>query len=187
MSRHSVDMDLFTRVLVMLGVFLPALLVPAKLAANEDEGQRLYRAACTQCHGLAPIEVTTNGREGWKRTVQKMVVTGAQLDVDEMELVIDYLVREHGPGSSTHMTSGELPPDSPMAKSGKLELPAGEGAALVQGYCVMCHDLGRVVATRRKESEWRGYTIDMLKRNNISVSEEQLNTMVSYLSRHLGK
>ncbi len=187
MKRHSGKIELLTCKLALLCVFLPALLLPAKLAAEEDEGQRLYRATCTQCHGLAPIEVTTNGRDGWKRTVQKMVVTGAQLDVDEMELVIDYLVREHGPGSSTPMTSGALPPDSPLASSGKLELPAGEGAALVQGYCVMCHDLGRVVATRRKESEWRGYTIDMLRRNNISVSEEQLNTMVGYLSRHLGK
>ena len=61
------------------------------------------------------------------------------------------------------------------------------GKNLVEGYCVMCHDLGRVVATARKSGVWRAYVLNMLERNSMNITETQLNTMVSYLSQHFGK
>ena len=160
--------------------------------ANEDEGRSLYQAACSQCHGLAPIELTRNGRQGWEDTVHKMVVVGAQLGADEMELVIDYLFTHYGPSTSEPMRTGALPYDAPIAAKSRVPnedfvLPAGDGKNLVEGYCVMCHDLGRVVATARKSGVWRAYVLNMLERNSMNITETQLNTMVSYLSQHFGK
>ena len=56
-------------------------------SADDNEAQQLYEAVCTQCHGLAPIELTRNGRAGWEDTVHKMVVTGAQLSGEQMDMM----------------------------------------------------------------------------------------------------
>jgi len=161
-------------------------------SADENEGRRLYEAVCTQCHGLAEIEGTRNGRAGWEDTVHKMVVTGAQLSVEEMELVIDYLYRQHGPDSSDPMRTGVLPFDSPLSKDGMISservvLPEGEGKTLVEGYCMTCHDLGRIVATRREAKAWKGYVKDMLRRNSMSIAEDKMQKIVAYLNQHFGK
>ena len=132
-----------------------------------------------------------DGRAGWEDTVQKMVVIGTQLNADEMELVIDYLYKSFGPGKGDPMITGVLPPDSPMQADGTVSsdnvlLPEGEGKQLVQGLCTMCHDLGRIVATRRGREDWKHYTINMLRQNGISVADDKQEVMVSYLDQHFG-
>jgi cytochrome c5 len=159
---------------------------------SADEGKRLYEAACTPCHGLAPIERTRDGRAGWEDTVQKMVVIGTQLNADEMELVIDYLYKRYGPDGSDPMRTGVLPVDSPLQGDGLISsenvvLPEGEGKQLVHGFCTMCHDLGYVVATRRGPEAWQRYTTNMLRQNGISLPGDEQELMVTYLNRHFGK
>jgi len=179
---------------ILVRFFILLTLSAAGFAGDEsgDEGKRLYEAACTQCHGLAPIERTRDGRAGWEDTVQKMVVIGTQLDADEMEVVIDYLYQHFGPGQGDPMRTGVLPADSPlggdgMVSSKNVELPDGDGKQLVQGLCTMCHDLGVVVATRRDHDDWERYTARMLRQNGISIPEDNQATMVNYLNQHFGK
>lgn len=163
----------------------------AGLAEEADSrGKQLYEAACTQCHGTGAIEVVRDGRVGWKKTVHKMVSAGAQLNVEEMELVIDYLAANFGPGAGP-MKTGLLPPDAPLQTDGTvtsdaIELPEGRGKELVQGLCHVCHDLGRVVSTTRTLEDWRRYATQMLARGDMTISEEQLQTLVSYLYENLG-
>jgi len=177
------------------GAFFMLLMLCAGGFADDepaDEGRRLYEAACTPCHSLAPIERTRDGRNGWEDTVQKMVVIGTQLDADEMELVVDYLYRRYGPGSGEPMTTGPLPADSPLSGDGVVSsedvvLPDGEGKQLVQGLCSMCHDLGVVVSTRRSAVDWQRYTTNMLRQNGMTISEDNRATLVDYLNRHFGR
>jgi cytochrome c5 len=156
-----------------------------------DEGKQLYEVVCTQCHSLAAIEQTRNGRDGWENTVHKMVVIGADLNAVEMEQMVDYLYRHYGPDTGAPMRTGLLPYDSPLQVDGQLsseniDLPEGEGSQLVQGYCVMCHDLGRIVSTRRSQEDWQRYTTNMLERNGISITDSNLETIASYLFQHFG-
>jgi len=137
------------------------------------------------------IEKTRNGRSGWEDTVHKMVIAGTQLNADEMESVIDYLFRHYGPGVGGVMKTGTLPPDSPLqidttVTSENISLPVGKGKDLVQGYCLRCHDLGRIVATRRSADGWRRYTKNMLKRGDITISARNIESIVSYLDQHFG-
>jgi len=181
--------------ILKLALFLAIVITsPAVFADDESEDQNksLYEAACTPCHGLAPIERTRDGRQGWQDTVQKMVVIGAQLDTEEMDRVIDHLYRTYGPGTGDPMRAGILPADSPMQADGRLSsenvvLPEGEGKQMVQGLCTMCHDLGVVVATRRSSDDWQHYTSNMLRQNGIRIAEDKQEVMVSYLHRYFGK
>ncbi len=164
------------------------------IAADDAENsvsKRLYESACTQCHGLHMIEKTRDGRLGWENNVHKMVVAGTQLNADEMELVIDYLVQHYGPDLAGAMKTGALPPDAPLqadnsGSSENISLPEGIGRGLIKGYCRSCHDLGRIVATRRSADSWRRYTKNMLERGEISISATSIESIVSYLDQHFG-
>lgn len=155
---------------------------------KNNRGRELYKSVCTQCHTTNAIEVTRDGRHGWEDTVHKMVSAGAQLNTEEMEIVIDYLATRFGPGAGP-MKTGLLPPGSPLQTDGtvtsdKLVLPEGEGKALVQGLCQTCHDLGRVVATRKSAADWQRYTQKMLAQNDIQPVPQQIQGIVTYLSHN---
>jgi hypothetical protein len=89
------------------------------------------------------------------------------------------------------MPTGILPADSalevePGTTGEEVELPAGDGKELVQGYCGMCHDLGRIVVNRMSAAAWRRYTQNMLAQAGIAAGEAELNRMVNYLASHFG-
>ena len=69
------------------------------LASCSDgvEGERILRKRCTSCHEKA--EVVAVGRTGddWARIVNQMVVFGAELDEDEISVLVDYLTETYGP------------------------------------------------------------------------------------------
>lgn len=180
------------KVIIGLVLLTGSAILPAAGMHNDEESKHLFEDACTQCHGLNIIEKTRNGRAGWEDTVHKMVVAGAQLDADEMESVIDYLSQHFGPGSGDPMKTGLLPHDSPLQIDGSISsddihLPKDRGMDQVQTYCQMCHDLGRIVATRRGADEWRQYTRNMIDRAELDISNDDFEDIVSYLRRHFGK
>ena len=189
-GRSSTNISIRNLSIVLILFIVSNVIIAADNAEN-SVSKHLYESACTQCHGLHMIEKTRDGRSGWEDTVHKMVIAGAQLNADEMELVIDYLFRHYGPGMGDPMKTGILPPDSPLQTDGPISsenitLPEGEGMDLVQGYCHLCHDLGRVVATRRSADDWRYYTKNMTARGEITIPTEDIDIIVSYLNRHFG-
>lgn len=176
-------------------ITLTLLAFAATLRADEsadDEAKRLYQAACVQCHALRPIEATRDGRSGWEDTVHKMIVIGAQLNAAEMDTVVDYLARHYGPAAGDPLRTGPLPPGSPLqdqgtAASGAIQLPEGPGQQLVEAHCTMCHDAGRIVATRRGAEDWRRYAVNMAAQGDMTITPDNLDEMVSYLNRHFGR
>ena len=163
---------------------------PVVVAADSPspDGKQLVHAACTQCHGLRPIVEARDGTAGWRDTVQKMVIIGAQLNHGEIDRTVEYLASQYGPAAGP-MTTGTLPPDSILAPgrmSKEIELPDGKGKDLVQAYCRMCHDLGRVVIDRRSEADWRRYVVNMMAQAGMELTDDDRNTMVNYLTGHFG-
>jgi cytochrome c5 len=176
-------------------IILALLAFAAILCADDtgdDEARRLYQSACVQCHALRPIEATRDGRSGWEDTVHKMIVIGAQLNSAEMDTVVDYLARHYGPAAGDPLRTGLLPPGAPLqepgsAANGTVELPEGPGQQLVEAHCTICHDAGRIVATRRSAEDWRRYAVNMAAQGDMSITPEILQDMVSYLNRHFGQ
>ncbi len=166
-------------------------------------GKKLVDSLCTQCHGLQPIASVRNGAEGWRTTVYKMVQNGSQIrSPAELEAIVDYLAGAYGPGA-TPMVTGLLPPGAPLGaapsarstaplgptaplKSDAIELPAGRGADLVKAHCTLCHDLGRVVSTRRTAVEWQRYARVMLARGSLAPGRAATDSIAAYLTEHFG-
>ncbi len=56
-----------------------------------QEGKALAASRCTGCHDLNRITNASYDRAGWEKTVERMVLSGAQLDSQQKGLVVDYL------------------------------------------------------------------------------------------------
>jgi cytochrome c5 len=179
-------------------IALAGLLSSVALADDGTQtGKRLVDSLCTQCHGLQPIASVRNGAEGWRTTVYKMVQNGSQIrSTAELEAIVGYLAGTYGPGT-TPMVTGLLPPGAPLGaaptarstaplKSDAIELPAGKGADLVKAHCTLCHDLGRVVSTRRTAEDWQHYTRVMLARGSLAPGRAATDSIAAYLTEHFG-
>jgi cytochrome c5 len=150
----------------------PAVAQPANTLPPGD-GRDIVATACTQCHALTVILAMRDGPIGWKRHVYHMVLRGAQLTPREADSVLAYLDANFGPGQ-------RMPPAKPVA------LPAGDGKALVETRCTMCHDLERVTAAKRSKREWDGVVANMLERFGLSAPDET-KAIAAYLGAHYGE
>jgi cytochrome c5 len=171
--------------LAFAGVLVLATTAAAQNAAPlpDGPGRELVETACSGCHNLRPITIKRDGQNGWRSTVERMVMHGARLLPEEAGQVVDYLSRSLGPGASP-MQTGMLPPGS--GQSGpQLRLPEGRGKELVENRCRLCHDLGRL-ATRRTADEWHRITRNMVMRGP-SASPAEVEAMIAYLTTHFGR
>ena len=50
----------------------------------------------------------------------------------------------------------------------------------------MCHDLGRVIGTRRTADEWLVYARAMTAQGELQLTDEQLAMMTAYLAEYYG-
>jgi len=55
------------------------------------DGEKLVQERCTRCHDLERIYSAEKDRDGWEKTVDRMIGNGAQLDDAERRAVIEYL------------------------------------------------------------------------------------------------
>jgi cytochrome c5 len=141
-------------------------------ALPAGEGRDIVAAACTQCHTLAPLVGMRDGPVGWKRHVYNMVIRGAQLTPGDVDVVLQYLNANFGPGQS-------LPPAKPVT------LAAGAGKELVETRCTLCHDLERVTAAKRSKAAWPGIVSNMFDRFGLAAPDEA-KAISNYLAANYG-
>src|SRR5688572_14179122 len=85
-----------------------------------SRGEIIMNNACMSCHEYRPIQMQALDTEGWTKLVNSMVAKGATVKADDLPVLVDYLVQEHGP------------------------LPDGAGKIIMLDVCTQCHDLHRV-------------------------------------------
>jgi mono/diheme cytochrome c family protein len=146
-------------------------------ALPPGEGRDLVAVACTQCHGLNTIVQIRDGAAGWRQFVNYMIMKGAQVSDREADTVVQYLTANFGPNSP--LAAGAAP-------AALAPLPSGPGKELVEARCVTCHDLLRIVASRRPKSDWDAIVANMINRGATATPDER-QTIVSYLATQLGE
>jgi cytochrome c5 len=139
------------------------------------EGRDLVAAVCTQCHGLTTIMAVRDGAAGWRQFVNYMIMKGAPVREGEADAIVQYLAANFGPA--------QQPPPSPASLAA---LPAGAGKELIESRCVACHDLTRIVTSKRQKTEWEGIVANMVARG-ASATPEERQTLVAYLSAQFGQ
>ena len=81
---------------------------------------------------------------------------------------------------STPRSSGAAAPDD--------ELPDGDGKRILQARCAACHDLTEVTKFRGyySKAQWRDIVVTMVE-YGADVKPAEVDTLVDYLAKHLGK
>lgn len=149
----------------------PADILPA------GPGKEIVATACNQCHGLRMVATVRYGPVGWKEMVDNMVLRGAQVEPGDMQTVVDYLLKSFGPGAH--------PMQSPAGAV--LTLPDGPGKDAVQARCTLCHDVGRITESRRSKEEWEFVVTRMTHWTGLPVSNDDIQTMTTYLTAQFGR
>jgi mono/diheme cytochrome c family protein len=86
-----------------LAVAFCAAAVLAPAPSRADEGEQIFRDACSACHDAKtrPLDKVRLTREKWKQTLDKMEGQGADIPGGKKrEALLDYLERTHGVGIS---------------------------------------------------------------------------------------
>jgi hypothetical protein len=63
----------------------------------DPDGETLLNTRCSTCHRAERVKQDNKTREQWEQTVTRMISKGARMTESEKELLLDYLVRTHGP------------------------------------------------------------------------------------------
>ena len=58
-------------------------------------GKAIVASRCVGCHELNRVSNATFDKEGWQLTVDRMVLSGAQLSDEQVAMVVDYLAQTY--------------------------------------------------------------------------------------------
>ncbi len=109
------------------------------------------------CHDLRPIQTQALDSEGWTKIVAAMVDKGAEVKPDEVPLLVDFLVRRHGP------------------------LPDGPGKRILLNTCTVCHELDRVRRHGATRELWEE-TLSAMLNEGAMLSEQEFPVLLAYLA-----
>jgi competence protein ComEA len=73
-----------------------------------------------------------------------------------------------------------------LASSVNAQLPDGKGKEVVERTCNSCHGSDRIVSHRMSKKDWSDVVERMLDYGG-SATDEEIATILDYLSTHLGK
>ena len=127
--------------------------------SDNERGERIMNASCQGCHDTRRIQTSANDAAGWTKTIGVMVEKGAKVSQEDLPVLVDYLVQNHGP------------------------IPDGPGKEIVLNTCTLCHDLKRIKLGRRSTEEWEETLISMLN-EGAPLSDDAFARVHAYLSRH---
>ncbi len=159
MSRITALLACATIALIAVAVIPP---VNAAGQGNQepDKGEQIQDASCGMtCHDLRPIQTQALDKDGWTKIVASMVDKGAQVKPAEVPVLVDYLVRSHGP------------------------LPDGAGKLILLNTCTVCHGLDRVIRQGGTREQWEE-TLGAMLNEGAMLSEEDFPVLLAYLAKN---
>ena len=141
----------------------------------DGDGKKIVEDKCTVCHDLTYIAKQHLNKDEWTDMVKIMVASGATVTDAEMPVLIDYLVKNWGPGGGAVGGGG--------GDSGGL--PAGDGKKIVEEKCTVCHDTGLIVAKRQSKDEWAD-TVKIMVASGAAVTDQEMPVLIDYLAKNFG-
>ena len=150
-----------------IGVLAIAAMLPSANARSEstqldpDRGLEIMNRSCTSCHEIRAIEIQAFDSDGWIATLNRMIDNGAEIETIDQLILLDYLVRNHGP------------------------VPEGAGKELLLNRCTICHNLSRVRAHRGTRVLWED-ALQAMRNEGAFLTDSEYAIMVDYLSESFG-
>ena len=113
-------------------VFLfPLLLVSFTAAADSDlpegKGKDVVENTCTDCHSLERVKAQRLDEEGWNGIIREMMETGASINPDDIQVIVDYLTKNFGPDKKLNVNKAGA-----VEIAAVLKLTSAEADAIVR-------------------------------------------------------
>jgi competence ComEA-like helix-hairpin-helix protein len=74
----------------------------------EGAGKAEVLKLCRDCHDLDPITQENRTKDGWKKTVAKMVERGAEGTDEQFDVIVSYLTKNYGRINVNTATAEEI-------------------------------------------------------------------------------
>jgi cytochrome c1 len=127
--------------------------------SKPPRGEEIVNTVCTTCHDTRAVDTQALDEAGWTKNVKAMIEKGAEVKPDDVPVLVDYLVRNHGP------------------------LPDGPGKEVVLNVCTQCHDLQRVRRERLSAEGWSEILLAMLN-EGAPLTDKDFASVLRYLAKN---
>jgi hypothetical protein len=77
--------------LVLCLLFIAAFVITACNSDLPLDGKSVLEDRCVECHNLSRVKSSSMAREEWSRTLDRMITLGAELPLEERDVLLDYL------------------------------------------------------------------------------------------------
>src|ERR1700682_5180631 len=83
-------------------------------ALPPGKGKAIVQRTCISCHALKVVTAQRASKEQWSVLVDQMISRGADLNDDEIEIVVDYLATNFGVTKATASTKNHHSQNGPV-------------------------------------------------------------------------
>jgi len=128
-------------------------------AGDLAKAERILNTGCTTCHDLRKVQTQALDEDGWTKVVNSMVEKGAQVQKEDIPVLVSYLEDSFGP------------------------LPDGPGKEIVLNKCTVCHDLKRVRQHFGTPEDWMDL-LGAMENEGLMLSDEEYVAVLKYLARN---
>jgi mono/diheme cytochrome c family protein len=79
----------------------------------EGDGKAIATENCQACHKLTNLTKAHKDLDDWKETVQTMIDRGANVPADQVDTLVQYLVKNFGPKDASAPAPAAPPASTP--------------------------------------------------------------------------
>ena len=166
-----------------------------KVELPDGDGKAIAEKSCHECHELTNLTHASKSLDDWRDTVRVMLDNGADVPMDKVDILVEYLAKNFGPkpapAASGALTSPSPSPgstDAPLSASSHAvaaELPDGDGKEIATASCQSCHKLTNLTSAHKNTDDWRE-TVQLMMDRGAEVAPDKVETLVHYLARNFG-
>jgi len=166
-----------------------------KVELPEGDGKAIAEKSCHECHELTNLTHASKSLDDWRDTVKVMLDNGADVPMDKVDILVEYLAKNFGPksapaASSAPASSSPSPastdaPPSNASHAIAAELPDGDGKEIATASCQACHKLTNLTSAHKNTEDWRE-TVQLMMDRGAEVAPDKVETLVHYLARNFG-
>jgi competence ComEA-like helix-hairpin-helix protein len=93
----------------------------------EGKGKDAVENNCTDCHSLERIKAQRLDEEGWNGIMREMMETGAYINPEDIQVIVQYLTKNFGPDKKLNVNKA-----GSLEIASVLRLTSSEAEAIVQ-------------------------------------------------------
>jgi cytochrome c5 len=166
-----------------------------KVTLPDGDAKEIAEKSCSVCHSLTNLTGAHMSLDEWRETVQRMLDNGADVPKDKIDTLVQYLAKNFGPktaapaegaqASASPAPSSTDASPSASSQTKSVTLPDGDGKAIAEKSCSVCHQLTNLTSAHKSLDDWRD-TVQRMLDNGADVPKDKLETLIQYLAKNFG-